>query len=153
MGGGGSYYDRDVTDKSFRTSAGYTTTTERELRQSSMDPALLPKNRRVICMAKNPLVYNPDVTGSLGNLPKIIYDKWPGIVGQIVARKYLPDPQMSITATGDIRSDRAPLQMADFSVLRNLDRYLKKIFVERGGGPGAEESYEMTAYYYAYFCS
>ena len=28
-----------------------------------------------------------DVTGSMGNLPKIMFwDKWPGIVGQIVAR-------------------------------------------------------------------
>ena len=152
MGGVGSYYDRDVTDKSFRTSAGYTTTTERELRQSSMDPALLPKNRRVICMAKNPLVYNPDVTGSLGNLPKIIYDKWPGIVGQIVARKYLPDPQMSIAATGDIRSDRSPLQMADFSALRNLDKWFKKIHFEGNGGGQGSESYAMTAYYYAYIC-
>lgn len=152
MGGGGSYYDRDVTDKAFRGSSGVSSVAERELRQSSMDPALLPKDKMLGCNARNPLVYDFDVTGSMGNLPKIIYDKWPGIVGQIVARKYLPDPQMSISATGDIRSDSSPLQMADFSPLRNLDKWLKRIHFEAGGGGQATESYEMTAYFYAYRC-
>ncbi len=152
MGGGGSYYDRDVTDKAFRGSSGVSSVAERELRQSTMDPALLPKDKMLGCNARNPLVYDFDVTGSMGNLPKIIYDKWPGIVGQIVARKYLPDPQMSISATGDIRSDRSPLQMADFSVLRNLDKWLKRVHFEGNGGGQASESYEMTAYFYAYRC-
>ncbi|MDP3792352.1 MAG: hypothetical protein Q8Q89_01345 [bacterium] len=152
MGGGGLFYDRDVTDKAFRGSSGVSSVAERELRQTNMDPALLPKNRKLICNAKNPLVYDFDVTGSMGNLPKIIYDKWPGIVGQIVARKYLADPQMSVTATGDTRSDRSPLQMADFSNLRNLDKWLKSIHFEGNGGGQGSESYAMTAYYYAYLC-
>lgn len=152
MGGGGSYYDRDVTDQKFRGSSGFSSVAERELRQRSMDPALLPKNRRLICNSRDPLVYDFDVTGSMGNLPKIIYDKWPGIVGQIIARNYLSDPQMSITATGDIRSDRSPLQMADFSAIRNLDKWLKRIHFEGSGGGQATESYEMTAYFYAYLC-
>lgn len=88
----------------------------------------------------------------MGNLPKITYDKWPGIVGQIVARKYLPDPQMSIAATGDIRSDRSPLQMADFSALRSLDKWLKRVHFEGNGGGQGSESYAMTAYFYAYRC-
>lgn len=152
MGGSGSYYDRDVTDKLYRSSSGVSSVAERELRQSSMDPGLSPRNRRLVCTAKNPLIYDFDVTGSMGNLPKIIWDKWPGIVGQIVARKYLPDPEMSITATGDIRSDRSPLQMCDFSPLRNLDRDLKRVHLEGGGGGQGSESYAMNAYYYAYCC-
>ena len=153
MGGGGTFYDRDVTDKKFRGSSGVTSVAERELRQSKMDSGLLPKNRRLVCLARNPLVYDGDVTGSMGNLPKIMmWDKWPGIVGQIVARKYLPDPQMSITATGDIRSDDSPLQMCDFSPLRNLDKWMKRIHFEGWGGGQKTESYEMTAYFYAYLC-
>lgn len=152
MGGGGSYYDRDVTSKALRGASGVSSVAERELQQSSMDPALLPKNRRLACAARNPLVYDFDVTGSMGNLPKIIYDKWPGIVGQMVARAYLPDPQMSIAATGDIRSDSSPLQMADFCPLRNLDKWLKRIHLEGGGGGQGSESYALTAYYYAYRC-
>lgn len=152
MGGGGSYYDRDVTDKAYRQSSGYTSVAERELRQSGMDPALLPKNRRLVSNALNPLIYDFDDTGSMDVLPKIIYDKWPGIVGQIVALNYLPDPEMSIAATGDIRSDRSPLQMADFTPLRNLDKWLKRIHFEAGGGGQGSESYAMTAYFYAYQC-
>jgi len=86
----------------------------------------------------------------MGILPKIIWDKWPGIVGQIVARKYLPDPMMSVAATGDIRSDVSPLQMADFAALRNLDRWFKRIHFEGNGGGQGSESYALTAYYYAY---
>ena len=142
MGGGGDYYERDVTDKKYRiASTGVSNVAHRELSRSDIEKEFLPKGRKLVCKALNPLVYIFDVTGSVQNLPKIIYDKWPGVVGQMVARKYLPDPQMSISAVGDIRSDRAPLQMADFSSLRNLDRYFKKIYFEGGGGPGSEESY------------
>jgi hypothetical protein len=70
----------------------------------------------------------------------------------VVARKYLPDAQMSLSAVGDITSDRAPLQMADFSALRNLDRYFKKIYFEGNGGGQHMESYEVAAYFYAYLC-
>lgn len=152
MGGGGDFYDRDVTSKSYRSSSGSTDVSEKALSSTGVDPLFLPKGRKLVCEAKNPLVYGFDVTGSMGNLPKIIYDKWPGIVGQIIARKYLPDPQMSLAAIGDIVSDSAPLQMADFSALRNLDRYFKRIYIEGNGGGQGVESYEMTAYYYAYLC-
>lgn len=153
MGGGGSYYDRDVTDRAYRRASGVSSIAERELRQDRAAPALLPRNRKLVCSARNPLAYDFDLTGSMGILPKIIYDKWPGIVGQIVARKYLPDPQMSIAGTGDIRSDSSPLQMADFSALRNLDKWFKRIHFEGGGGGQGSESYAMTAYFYAYLCS
>ncbi len=152
MGGGGDFYDRDVTTSSLRTSSGATRVAEQALSRSSLDPSVSPKNRRLSCETEDPLVYACDVTGSMGILPKIIYDKWPGIVGQVAARKYLPDPQMSLAAVGDIQSDRAPLQMADFSVLRNLDRYFKSLWLEGNGGGQGQESYEMTAYYYAYLC-
>ncbi len=152
MGGGGSYYDRDVSATSRRTSAGYTDVAQEALSRKSVDPDLLPFNRVISCENEDPQVYDFDHTGSMGNAPKVIYDKWPGIVGQIVARKYLRDPRMSIAATGDITSDRAPLQMADFVALRNLDKWFKRIYLEGNGGGGATESYVFTAYYYAYIC-
>ncbi|MBI5152853.1 MAG: hypothetical protein HZA36_00090 [Parcubacteria group bacterium] len=154
MGGGGSYYDRDVTDRKYRSSSsGVSSTTERELSQSRVDPTFLPKDRKLTSTSRSPLAYIFDVTGSMGNLPKIIYDKWPGIVGQVVARGYLPDAQMSLAAVGDIVSDRAPLQVADFSALRNLDKHFKRVYFESGGGGQSVESYEVIAYYYAYLCT
>lgn len=152
MGGGGSYYGRDTTSTArSQTSRGYSDDAERALGQRKMDHELLPKGWKLICTARNPLVYDFDVTGSMGTLPKIIWDKWPGIVGQIVAREYLNDPEMSITATGDIRSDNSPLQMCDFDKLRNLDRWLKRIHFEGIGGGQGSESYELTAYYYLHY--
>lgn len=152
MGGGGSYYDRDVTaTRKTSGTRGYSADAERMLSQKAMDPALLPKGWRLECVARNPLVYSFDVTGSMGRLPKIIWDKWPGIVGQIMARNYLPDPEMSIAAVGDIRSDDSPLQVCDFDSLRNLDRWLKRIHFEGNGGGHGSESYEMIAYYYLHY--
>ncbi len=149
MGGRGSYYDRDVT-ASYKTTntTGYSDDAERATKQRSMDPELLPKNWKLVCGKLNPLIYAFDVTGSMGKLPKIIWDKWPGIVGQIIARDYLPDPEMSIAAIGDIRSDRSPLQVCDFDSLRNLDRWLSRIHYEGNGGAQDSESYEMMAYFF-----
>ncbi len=152
MGGGGSYYDRDVTATYLTTNAkGYSDDAERVLGQNKMDPGLLPKGWWLECVAKNPLVYCFDITGSMGTLPKIIWDKWPGIVGQVAARRYLPDPEMSIAAVGDIRSDSSPLQVCNFDSLRNLDRWMKRIHFEKGGGGQGSESYEMMAYYYLHY--
>lgn len=152
MGGSGTYYDRDVTaTRKTSGSKGYSADAERVLNQKSIDPALLPKGFWLECVAKNPLVYCFDVTASMGRLPKIIWDKWPGIVGQIMARNYLPDPEMSITAVGDIRTDDSPLQVCEFDNLRNLDRWLKRVHFEEGGGGQGSESYEMIAYYYLHY--
>src|SRR3989344_349828 len=153
MGGSGEYYARDVTDRRMRSNlTGVSSLAQTELSQSSVEREFLPKDRWLVCSARNPLVYIFDVTGSMGNLQKIIYDKWPGIVGQVAARNYLPDPEMSLSAVGDITSDRAPLQMADFAVLRNLDKNFKRIYFEGAGGLPDVESYEVAAYYYAYLC-
>ncbi len=153
MGGSGSYYDRDVT-ATYRTlnNKGYSDDAERVLGRNKMDPELLPKGWRLYCVAKNPLVNWFDVTGSMGILPKIIWDKWPGIVGQLAARHYLPDPEMSVAAIGDIRHDHSPLQVCNFDKLRNLDRWLKRLHFEGGGGGQGSESYEMMAYYYLHYC-
>jgi hypothetical protein len=83
------------------------------------------------------------------NLPKIIFDKMPMIAGQIVLQKYLTDPTISLAAIGDVTSDRAPLQICDFSEIRNLDSWLEKLWLEGNGGGQHFESYEFIAYYYA----
>ena len=152
MGGGGSYYDRDTTSTSRRTSSGFSDVAQEALARSRIDKAVLPVKRKLISPAKNPLVYAFDVTGSMGQLPKIIYDKMPMIAGQIAQNKYLKDPTMSLAAIGDIFSDSAPIQIGNFSKLRSADEWLKRLWLEGGGGGGAKESYEMTAYFYANNC-
>lgn len=149
MGGGGSYYDRDTTDGYDRGSSGTSQAADEKMGRKSADPGLLPKDRKLECSAKSPVVFAFDVTGSMGNLPKIIYDKMPLIAGQIMECGYLEDPQVSLAAVGDIVSDVGPIQIADFSIIRKLDDWLERIWLEGNGGGQAKESYEFTMYYYA----
>jgi hypothetical protein len=149
MGGGGSYYDRDINDGYQRTAQGFTQAADEAMGRRSADPGLLPLNRKLECTAKCPVVYAFDVTGSMGTLPKIIYDKMPLIAGQIAECGYLRDPEVSLAAVGDIQSDQAPIQIAEFSIIRKLDDWLERIWLEGNGGGQARESYEFTAYFYA----
>jgi hypothetical protein len=152
MGGGGSYYDRDTRDGYTKTSAGYSKAAEELMSSSSVDKGLLPKDRTVESRAKSPVVYAFDVTGSMDNLPMIIVDKMPLIAGQIAENGYLDDPEMSIAAIGDIERDKAPIQVGDFTLLRNVDDWFKRVWRENGGGGNDVEGYEHMAYYYARYC-
>jgi hypothetical protein len=152
VGGGGYYYDRDVTDSSRRTSAGYSDLAEQQLSRTSVNPAMLPANRRLRCDSLGPIVYAFDVTGSMGTLPKIIYDKMPLIAGQTAQLGYVPDPMMCLAAVGDAVCDQAPFQVGEFAPLRSLDEWLQRLWLEGGGGGQARESYEMTAYFFATRC-
>src|SRR5215470_10226318 len=152
MGGGGSYYDRDVKDGYDRGKTGFSDQAAEKMGRNAADPGLLPRDRRLRCDAASPVVYAFDVTGSMGNLPKIIYDKMPLIAGQIAECGYLEDAEISLAAIGDILSDRAPVQVAEFSIIRKLDDWLERIWLEGNGGGQARESYEYMAYFYARRC-
>ncbi len=152
MGGGGSYYDRDVTDRSYRTSSGFSSFASRMMSSRKIDPAVRPRNRRLVTLAKSPLGFVFDDTGSVGGLAKVICDKWPMIVGQLTVRDYLDDPAVSLACVGDVVSDQAPIQICDFAPIRRLDGWLKKLWLEHRGGGNPDESYELMAYYYAYLC-
>jgi hypothetical protein len=152
MGGGGSYYDRDISDGYSRGQQGFTQQAAEKMGRQSADPGLLPKDRKLTCTAKSPVVYAFDVTGSMGTLPRIIYDKMPLIAGQIAECGYLQNAELSLAAVGDIVSDAAPIQIAEFSIIRKLDDWLERIWLEGNGGGQAKESYEYTAFFYARMC-
>ncbi len=152
MGGGGAYYDRDTRDGYDRGSRGFSNDAEEKMSRRSCDPGLLPKDRRLVCASRSPVVYGFDVTGSMGNLPRIIYDKMPLIAGQLVECGYLRDAAISLAAIGDVRSDKAPIQIAEFSPVRKLDDWLQRVWLEGNGGGNGGESYEFTAYFYARMC-
>lgn len=149
MGGGGDYYDRDVSDRATRTSRGFTASAERELSRSMFDPSTLPKGRRLRCLAKNPIFGAFDGTGSMGDLPMIYWDKAPMTAGQLVEQAYLPDPMMCLSVVGDIVCDKAGIQIGEFVKIRELDTWLKRLWLEGGGGGQDVESYEMHAYFAA----
>ncbi len=149
MGGGGSYYDRDVTSGGSRTSTGYSDFASQVTGRGSLDRSLLPLNRTLVSGCKSPLVCPLDGTGSMGTLPRILCDKWPMIAGQIAMQKYLDDVMVSLAIVGDVESDRGPIQTCDFAKIRDLDPWLQKLWIEGRGGGQHFESYEFMAYYYA----
>lgn len=150
---GGGSYDRDVF-RSSRSSGGfsYSDASDSAVGSDYADSALLPKGRNIECTHKNPVVIDLDVTGSMGNWARTIYDKMPMFFGQIVQQNYLPDLSISFAANGDANGDDCPIQVCDFAEGTALDADLAKIWLESGGGGGARETYELMAYYYAHFC-
>lgn len=153
---GGGYYDRDVgsTPASGSSSGGYdyggyTDDAAKAMSSSHMSDDLSPIKRKLSTDAKSPVVVALDVTGSMGDWSKIIYDKMPMFFGQIMLQGYLKDPAISFAAVGDANCDRAPLQVCDFARGTDLDGWLKKLYLEGGGGGTMQESYELAAALYA----
>jgi hypothetical protein len=155
---GGSYYDRDTT--SYPTST--TNTTSNNFNnpvglQGTLHEHLDPKKyskigensyTQISTFSRSPIVFGLDVTGSMGEWVKIIYDKLPMFYGQVIQQKYLEDPSISFCAVGDSDWSIAPLQVSTFSQGLEIDDQIKKLFLEGGGGGNGKESYELLAYFY-----
>jgi len=160
---GGGYYERDDTSNNnynYDTSYNNTTTTNVNFNskvgeQSFLHPNLDPKNwseSKIETYSRSPIIFGLDVTGSMGEWVKIIYDKLPMFYGQIMMQKYLEDPAISFCAIGDSDASYAPLQVSPFSQGLEIDDQIKKIFLEGGGGGNSKESYELAAYFYLNNC-
>ncbi len=100
---------------------------------------------------ENPLVVAVDVTGSMGKWPAVIFGKLPYLDNEARASYLGADGEISFVAVGD-NQDKFPLQVQPFSQGPDLRNRLDQIFLEKGGGNGAREAYELTAAYYARNC-
>ena len=153
---GGCSYDRDVysSGDNFSSSGFHHSPladqafTKSDI--SDLDKRLLPINRTLECSTQNALVIELDVTGSMGDNAKMLYDKFPMLWGQLEQQNYLEDFSISIVANGDCTCDGAPIQVCDFAAGKKLDTWIKRLFLEGGGGGQGTETYEMPAYFYAH---
>lgn len=69
-------------------------------------------------------------------------------------QEYVEDAELSFAAIGDATdNDAAPIQICDFAQGSALDQWLKKLWLEEGGGGSGKESYELVAFYYAHHCN
>lgn len=87
-----------------------------------------------------------DVTGSMGRVPRILQTKLPGLLGLLLRRGYIADPQILFGAVGDATCDRVPLQIGQFESDNRMDDHLGNIVLEGGGGGQMRESYELAMY-------
>lgn len=115
-----------------------------------------PRGKVLITKAKFPLVVAVDVTGSMREFPKIIFEKLCILYNEIML--FLPQDmkdsfEISFAAIGDAYCDQAPIQVTDFAAGKELDLNIKSMYPEGGGGGQARESYELMAYYYARHCN
>jgi hypothetical protein len=143
---GGDYYDRDVGTSN-------NSQANEALSQTSIHSSCNPirwKEEKLECIAKNPLVFALDVTGSMGDWTKIIYDKMPMFYGQMMMQKYIEDPCVSFCAIGDHGGDLAPLQCTEFGRGNEIDQLISKIYLEGNGQGNQKEGYEMSAYFYSH---
>jgi len=82
-----------------------------------------------------------DVTGSMGEIPRIMATQQLPIFMKILMDCKLPDPQLLFVAVGDAFSDRAPLQVGQFeSTAELMDQWLTWSFLEGGGGGSGQDS-------------
>jgi hypothetical protein len=96
------------------------------------------------------VVFALDVTGSMGNIPKLLAKEQLPKFMKLLTDCKVPDPQLMFMAVGDAISDRAPLQVGQFeSTAELMDQWLTWSFLEGGGGGSGEESYELGLYFLA----
>ncbi|GGS96446.1 hypothetical protein GCM10010156_63290 [Planobispora rosea] len=90
-----------------------------------------------------------DVTGSMGDVPRVLQSKLPDLLGLLLRKGYATDPQILFGAIGDATCDRAPLQIGQFESDNRMDEHLGNILLEGGGGGQMSESYELAMYFMA----
>jgi hypothetical protein len=90
-----------------------------------------------------------DVTGSMGGIPVTLQKKLPQLMGLLLRKNYVTDPQILFGAVGDFFADRVPLQIGQFESGIEMDDDLGRLFLEGGGGGTYEESYQNALYYFA----
>lgn len=155
---GGSSYDGDVELRSKQSNKIFNyqgSSPNSPQRRENIHPNLSPKKKilNIDCTRATPIVFAMDVTRSRGDDSKIIYSKLPMFIGQIAMKGYVNQPSISFSAIGDATSgDKAPIQVGAFAHDNTLDDILSKFWLEEGGGGTGQESYELTAYFYARHC-
>ena len=90
-----------------------------------------------------------DVTGSMGAIPVTLQTKLPELLGLLLRKGYVSDPQIMFGAIGDATCDKIPLQVGQFESDNRMDQNLENIFLEGGGGGQQTESYELAMYFVA----
>lgn len=98
-----------------------------------------------------PILLGLDVTGSMGLIPAwLVKEGLPKTISSLIQHG-IKDPQLLFTAIGDTECDRFPLQVGQFeSGDLELDTWLTRTYLEKGGGSNSGESYLLAWYFAAY---
>lgn len=105
----------------------------RECRDSDEHPETLP------------IIIALDVTGSMGEIPhRLVTQDFPTIMKKIMDEG-IAHPQVCFLGIGDHECDTTPLQVGQFEASDELlDTWLRKLYIEGGGGGNLGESYLLA---------
>ena len=88
-----------------------------------------------------------DGTGSNKAQAEIVFRHVPELMGLLVRRGYVSDPQVLFGVIGDYHAgDGLPLQIGQFESDNRIETHLGNAVLEGGGGGGIQESYELALY-------
>lgn len=129
---------------------------EQVFRQTQCHPLMNPKGVKLRESRDGPdhpeskgIVFALDVSGSMGEIPKIMATQQLPNFMKVLMDCQVRDPQILFMAIGNATSDAAPLQVGQFeSTAELMDQWLTWTYLEgRGGGEG--ESYDLGLYFLA----
>lgn len=151
MGSGAYSFSRSVS----REASYATKSTSQIFSSSSLDSAMDPKNTVRECRDSAdhpktiPIIIALDVTGSMGYVPdRFVRNEMTKMMSALFEAG-VKDAQVLFIGIGDHECDHVPLQVGQFEADDQLmDKWLKAIYLEGGGGGNAGESY-LLAWKYA----
>lgn len=130
----------------------FTQSKERRIHESMIPSKALIRESRDSETHPNsvPIIIALDTTASMGTIPlHLVREGLPKMVGNII-QKGIPDPQILFLGVGDHECDQAPLQVGQFeSGDAELDLWLTRTWLEKGGGGNGGESYFLAWYFAA----
>lgn len=151
MGGGSYSYTRD-TERKLSNSILHR---EEVFKQRSIASEMDIKGKVRECRDSEehpetlPIIIALDVTGSMGSIPhRLVTQDFPTIMKKIMDED-IAHPQVCFLGIGDHECDTTPLQVGQFEASDELlDTWLRKLYIEGGGGGNTGESY-LLAWWFA----
>jgi len=118
---------------------------------ASMDPSKIVRESRDSKEhpESNAVAVVFDVTGSMHEIPVLLQKKLPHLMDTLNQKKYVPDPQVLFGAVGDSTCDKGSLQIGQFESDIRAEDSMGNMWLEQGGGPGNQESYQLALYFFA----
>jgi hypothetical protein len=151
--GGGSYNYIKAQSRSFAASSRSNTEIFRQ-RSISDEMNIKGKVREARDSEEHPesfpIIIALDTTGSMGDIPRdLVVNSLPEIMKAIIDAG-IPHPQLCFVGVGDAYYDKCPIQCGQFESSDELmEKWLKLVYLEGGGGGNGGESYNLAWYFAA----
>lgn len=151
-----AFLDSDYTTRARMSSENSSAIRQHVFTQRSLDPEMDIRGKvRESCDSEEhptsyPIIIGLDVTGSMCSIPaELLVNSFPEIMKSIMDAG-IEHAQVCFVGIGDDVYDRAPIQVGQFETSDELtEKWLKKLYLEGGGGGNFGESYSLAWYFAA----